>query len=150
MKIIERFKWSCCCLLWEVLLLLKGTWIHPTTPQILHVFVLNLILLDLWQACTITVGIFFACVQGNVHGRMQDLRTIIHFQTDLVICVVFQIWFLCSYLRWKDSHRKSWPGEQQQYWIYIFISLMELISTKQKGLLALYPEYMSFSSNVNT
>ena len=27
---------------------------------------------------------------------------------------------------------------------------MELISTKQKGLLALYPEYMSFSSNVNT
>ena len=36
-------------------------------------------------------GNFFACVQGNVQGRMQDLRTIIHFQTDLVICVVFQI-----------------------------------------------------------
>ena len=95
-------------------------------------------------------GNFFTCVKCNFYGRMQDLRTIIHFQTDLVICVVFQIWFLCSHLRWKDSHRKSWPGEQQQYWIYIFMILIELISTKQKGLLALHPEYMSFSSIVNT
>ena len=30
-------------------------------------------------------GNFFACVQCNFHGRMQDLRTIIHFQTHLVI-----------------------------------------------------------------
>ena len=52
---------------------------------------INLILSDLRQACTVTMGIFFVCVQCNVHGRMQDLGTIMHFQADLVICVVFQI-----------------------------------------------------------
>ena len=144
MKIIERFKWSCCCLLWEVLLLLKGTWIslHPKSYMYLSI---NLILLDLWQACTITMGIFFACVQGNVHGRMQDNHTL----SD---------WFghLCCFSDLISvflPQMKRLPPKILARWTTIILNLtlmilIKLISINQKGLLVLYPDYMSFSSNV--